>query len=109
MHRYDAAPTTVSYLNTRYETTKQRQTDNGVQFRLKLDDYWRLISKHKQALARINRRYQQWLAGDRAKPFIPGLADQNPCAHSRKPRDMMVQGWATSLFQASQQWSTRLS
>ena len=40
---------------------------------------------------------------------IPGLADQNPCAHLRSPSDMMVQGWAASLFQASQQWSTRLS
>ncbi len=43
------------------------------------------------------------------KWLIPGLADQNPCAHLRSPSDMMVQGWAASLFQASQQWSTRLS
>ena len=35
--------------------------------------------------------------------FIPGLADQNPCAQSRRPMDMMVQGCATSLFQAWQQ------
>ncbi|MBV8937624.1 MAG: hypothetical protein JO095_17720 [Alphaproteobacteria bacterium] len=34
---------------------------------------------------------------------LPGLDDQNPCAHSRRPRDIMVQGWATSLFHAWQQ------
>lgn len=32
--------------------------------------------------------------------LIPGLADQNPCAQSRRPMDMTVQGCATSLFQA---------
>ncbi len=31
------------------------------------------------------------------------LSDQNRCAQSRRPMDMMVQGCATSLFQASQQ------
>jgi hypothetical protein len=35
--------------------------------------------------------------------LIPRLADQNPCAQSRRPIDMMVQGCATSLFQAWQQ------
>ena len=35
--------------------------------------------------------------------FIPMLTDQNPCAQSRNPMDMMRQGWASSLFQASQQ------
>src|SRR5450756_2878021 len=42
-------------------------------------------------------------------PFIPSPIDQNPCAHWRNPMDMMRQGWSTSLFQASQQWSTRSS
>ena len=35
--------------------------------------------------------------------LIPMLTDQNPCAQSRNPMDMMRQGWASSLFQASQQ------
>ncbi len=34
---------------------------------------------------------------------IPVLADQNPCAQSRNPRDMMRHGCSTSLFHASQQ------
>ena len=33
--------------------------------------------------------------------LIPRLSDQNRCAQSRRPRDMMVQGSASSLFQAS--------
>jgi hypothetical protein len=40
---------------------------------------------------------------------IPSPIDQNPCAHWRNPSDIMRQGWSTSLFQASQQWSTRSS
>jgi hypothetical protein len=35
--------------------------------------------------------------------LIPSLTDQNPCAHWRKPMDMMRQGCSTSLFHASQQ------
>jgi len=35
--------------------------------------------------------------------LIPTVTDQNPCAQSRSPMDMMRQGCATSLFQASQQ------
>jgi len=35
--------------------------------------------------------------------LIPTLADQNPCAQSRNPRDMMRHGCWTSLFHASQQ------
>ena len=42
-------------------------------------------------------------------PALPRLADQNRCAHSRSPMDMMRQGCSTSLFQASQQWSRMLS
>jgi hypothetical protein len=39
--------------------------------------------------------------------LIPTCADQNPLAQSRRPMDMMVQGRSMSLFQATQQWSTR--
>jgi hypothetical protein len=42
---------------------------------------------------------------ERLRRVIPTPIDQNPCAQSRKPMDMMVQGWSTSLFQAAQQWS----
>ena|SRR5829696_5148083 len=35
--------------------------------------------------------------------LIPSLIDQNPWAQSRKPMDMMRQGWSVSLFQAAQQ------
>src|SRR3974377_2059077 len=41
--------------------------------------------------------------------LIPSPIDQNPWAHWRNPRDMTRHGWSTSLFQASQQWSTRSS
>ena len=41
--------------------------------------------------------------------LIPTLIDQNPCAHWRRPMDMMRQGWSVSSFQASQQWSTMSS
>jgi len=35
--------------------------------------------------------------------LIPTRVDQNPWAQSRRPMDMIRQGWSTSLFQASQQ------
>ena len=35
--------------------------------------------------------------------LIPTLADQNRCAQSRNPMDMMRHGWSMSLFHASQQ------
>jgi hypothetical protein len=35
--------------------------------------------------------------------LIPSPNDQNSCAQSRKPMDMMVQGRSMSLFQAAQQ------
>jgi crotonobetainyl-CoA:carnitine CoA-transferase CaiB-like acyl-CoA transferase len=41
--------------------------------------------------------------------LIPAPFDQNSCAHWRRPMDMILQGWSTSLFHASQQWSTRSS
>jgi tripartite-type tricarboxylate transporter receptor subunit TctC len=43
------------------------------------------------------------------RKVIPAPFDQNPCAHWRRPMDMILQGWSTSLFHASQQWSTRSS
>ena len=44
-----------------------------------------------------------------ASGLIPAPFDQNPCAHWRRPMDKILQGWSTSLFHASQQWSTRSS
>jgi site-specific DNA recombinase len=38
----------------------------------------------------------------RTEGLIPSLIDQNLCAQSRRPMDMMRQGWSVSLFQASQ-------
>jgi hypothetical protein len=38
-----------------------------------------------------------------AMQLIPTLADQNRCAQSRSPMDMMRHGCSTSLFHASQQ------
>ena len=40
---------------------------------------------------------------------IPNLSDQYPLAQFRSPIDMIFQGWSVSLFQAWQQWSTKLS
>src|SRR6266851_4965128 len=37
---------------------------------------------------------------DTSAGVIPSPADQNRCAQSRRPIDMTVQGWSTSLFQA---------
>jgi hypothetical protein len=38
--------------------------------------------------------------------LIPALINQNLCAQSRSAMDMILHGWSTSLFHASQQWST---
>ena len=37
---------------------------------------------------------------------IPASINQNPCAHFRRPMDMIFQGWSMSLFQASQHSAT---
>lgn len=37
------------------------------------------------------------------------LLDQNPCAQSLRPIDIMRQGWRSSLRHASQQWPTMSS
>ena len=49
---------------------------------------------------------ERWiLARLRNLRVIPSPIDQNRCAQSRNPIDIMVQGWSTSLFQAKQQCS----
>ena len=60
----------------------------------------RIQTRHFDA-AREDEAWQ-WLE---AQPLIPIGADPHALTQSRKPMDMMVQGWSTSLFQASQQWS----
>ena len=63
-----------------------------------------------RAVSGAERAARELIAqGAAVLPIIPSPIDQNPCAQSRRPRDMTRQGWSTSLFQASQQWSTRLS
>ena len=52
---------------------------------------------------RVGGRHQRSIHA--ATPLIPMITDQNPCAQSLSPMDMIVQGCAMSLFQASQQWS----
>src|SRR5207302_4467937 len=76
------------------------------------DAHNRIIGRRLLGVAVIGalRQTVQLRAGDlrgRAgrQSVIPRLTDQDRCAQSRKPMDMMVQGWSTSLFQAWQQWS----
>ena len=40
------------------------------------------------------------LAAGNPDGLIPMLTDQNLCAQALWPRDMILQGWATRLFQA---------
>jgi predicted ATP-dependent endonuclease of OLD family len=40
------------------------------------------------------------VGGFNPERIIPRLVDQNRWAHSRRPMDMIVHGWSTSLFQA---------
>jgi len=51
-------------------------------------------------------RLSQPLPDKFADLLIPALVDQNLWAQSRSPMDMILHGWSTSLFHASQQWST---
>src|SRR3954470_15673915 len=37
---------------------------------------------------------------------IPTRADHHALAQSRRPMDMMIQGWSMRRFHAEQQWST---
>ena len=53
---------------------------------------------HVDALIGLSRSLAQSV-------LIPSLFDQNLYAQSRRPMDMMRQGWSTILFQAAQQWS----
>src|SRR3954469_11600137 len=38
--------------------------------------------------------------------IIPTRADPHALAQSRRPMDMMIQGWSMRRFHAEQQWST---
>ena len=49
---------------------------------------------------------KRWRWSQSALELIPALVDQNLWAQSRSPMDMILHGWSTSLFHASQQWST---
>jgi hypothetical protein len=56
----------------------------------------------------LHEKYASLLQLLRVSPLagsllIPRLSDQDPWAQLRSPMDMMVHGWASSLFQASQQ------
>ena len=50
-------------------------------------------------------RYYKEREREEKELIIPNPTDQNRCAQSRNPIDMIVQGWSTSLFQAKQQCS----
>ena len=52
------------------------------------------------------RVLDQQPSGFSSHKLIPALVDQNLWAQSRSPMDMILHGWSTSLFHASQQWST---
>ncbi len=58
-----------------------------------------LLTRHGLLVMRLITRARQEIR------VIPACADQNPWAQSRRPIDMMSQGWSMSLLQASQQWS----
>ena len=66
--------------------------------RAKYEQLQRSAGELKQLEAKLNMGNAE---------LIPTSADQNPLAQSRRPMDMIVQGRSMSLFQASQQWSTR--
>jgi uncharacterized protein (DUF2235 family) len=61
----------------------------------------------------VERTFEEYFAAkldDERRAFqrssdrlIPRLSDRDPWAQLRSPMDMMVHGWASSLFQASQQ------
>lgn len=46
---------------------------------------------------------------DQISALIPTCIDQNSCAHSRVPMEVILSGMLTNLFQALQQWSTMSS
>src|SRR4051812_19310359 len=41
-----------------------------------------------------------------SRELIPTRADHHALAQSRRPMDMMIQGWSMRRFHAEQQWST---
>ena len=66
------------------------------------------MARHRiHSLAFKKQVVQEYAAGATLNGLLPTSADQNPLAQSRRPMDMIVQGRSMSLFQASQQWSTR--
>jgi hypothetical protein len=66
---------------------------------------WVLLAASAIAyLAIPNELHGTWGAdastGATGRTLIPPVIDQNPCAQSRRPMDMMRQGWSRSLSQA---------
>src|SRR5262245_28918176 len=77
---------------------------------MKYRDVERGLPDGYPVLAQIHIDSVNWFEFERPfedTPVIPRLSDQNRWAQSRMPMDMMVQGCASSLLQASQQWSLR--
>ena len=64
---------------------------------------------HSPADLGILKRQQTLVCGNQLHGLIPDLSDQNPCAQSRMPIEVILAGWAKSLFQAMQQWATMSS
>lgn len=79
---------------TLHEWVKKAEVDGGRRVGVPSE-----VAAQLKALERENRK----------RPLIPTCIDHNPRVHCRRPMVMMRQGWSTSLFQASQQWSTMLS
>ena len=75
-----------------------------------LDQFRAFKNLHEQGLS-IDDIAARFFVGAQVvrQRLIPTRADQNRYAQSRSPMDMMRQGCSTSLFHASQQWSTMSS
>ena len=73
--------------------------------------YQDLVAAHLQcAVAEIpGTPFRREVAGRGYWYVIPACTDQNPCAHSRMPIEMIFHGRSISLFQASQQSATMSS
>jgi len=63
---------------------------------------WRAVDDEGEVLDILVQKRRNKAA---AVKLIPSLVDHNRCAHSRRPMDMIIQGWSTKRFQAWQQWS----
>ena len=53
-------------------------------------------------------KFAAWLLRG-AVHIIPTPSDQNSWSQARRPMEVILAGWARSLFQASQQWATMSS